>query len=238
MESIGSQLKHAREVRGVSIEQAQKDTRIHARILRALEEDRIDEAASTPLYIKSFIRKYADYLGLDGKSLADEYFKEHPKLSEEVFTLKGKEAPVKFPPRRLVSIVVSVLVIILGITALVFIGSRSRPNLKQTKKASKTIPLSTKLPIATKIRKGEDLLLTIKTRSDVWLKVTSDGTVVYEDILKRGSQENWQAKKSLEISTSRAEALNAELNGEKLGPLGEGVVQTILIGKDGLKLPR
>lgn len=237
MESIGSQLKHAREVRGISIEQTQKDTRIHAGILRALEEDRIDEAASTPLYIKSFIRKYADYLGLDGKSLADEYFKEHPKLTEEVFTLKGKEASVKFPPRRLVSIGVSVLAIILGVTSLVFIGSRARSNFKSPSKLTKEINRAT-APIVTKIRKGEDLLLTIKTRSDVWLKVALDGTVVYEDILKRGSEENWQAKKSLEISTSRAEALNAELNGEKLGPLGEGVVKGILISKDGLKLPK
>jgi len=238
MESIGSQLKHAREVRGISIEQAQKDTRIHVRILRALEEDRIEEAASTPLYIKSFIRKYADYLGLDGKSLADEYFKEHPKLTEEVFTLKGKKTSVKFPPKRLVSIGISVLAIIVGITSLVFIGSRVRSNIEQFKKTSKAIPPSATAPIATKIRKGEDLLLTIKTRSDVWLRVASDGTVVYEDILKRGSEENWQAKKSLEISTSRAEALNAELNGEKLGPLGEGVVKGILISKDGLKLPK
>lgn len=250
MESIGSELRQARQAKDISIEQAQKDTRIHSKILKALEEDRLNQAASSPVYIKSFIKKYGDYLGLDGASLADEYIKKHPKPTEQVFTLRGKAVPFKFPLKRLASIAAAILIIFFGFRLLALVGSKLKDNFKsrpkvtkkvdvgRTKKTPKTIPSVAKVPIATQIKKGEGLLLTIKARKDVWLKVISDGTVIYEDILKKGSQENWQAKKSLKISTGRAEALNAELNGARLGPLGKGVVKGILITKDGLKLPR
>ena len=250
MESIGSELKRAREARGTSIEQAQKDTRIHTKILKALEEDRIEEVASGPIYIKGFIKNYADYLGLDGKSLADEYVKGHPKSTEQVLVLKSEKIPFKFPIRRFVSIGVVILVIIFGFRLLAFIGSKAKASFKSRtkvakkvdvkgpKQAVKAVSSETKIPLATKISKSENLLLTLKARRDVWLKVTSDGTVVYEDILKSGSQESWQATQSLEISTGRAEALNAELNGTRLGTLGKGVVKGILITKDGLKLPK
>lgn len=250
MESIGSQLKQARETRGISIEQAQKDTRIHSKILKALEEDRVEEATSSPIYIKGFIKKYADYLGLDGKSLADEYIKEHPKSTKQELILKGEGVPFRFPIKRLVSIGVVVLIIIFGLRLLAFIGSKAKVGFKPRPKVAKqvevegpkqtlkSIPSETKIPLATKIPKGENLFLTLTARADVWLRVTSDGTVVYEDILKSGSQESWQATQSLEISTGRAEALNAELNGTKLGTLGKGVVRGILITKDGLKSPK
>ncbi len=257
MESIGPQLKQAREAKGISIEQAQKDTRIHSKILKALEEDRINEVASGPIYIKGFIKKYADYLGLDGASLAEEYFKEHPKSAEQTLILKGESAPFRFPVKRLVSIGVTILIIVFGFRVLVHIGANARANLKsrpkvakrvdaartkvdieRTKQPPKSAPSETKIALSAPIQKGQNLILAVKTTNDVWLKVISDGAVIYENILKKGSQESWQATQSLEISTGRAEALNAELNGTKLGPLGKGVVKGILITKDGVKLPK
>lgn len=250
MEPIGSQLKQAREAKGISIEQAQKDTRIHANILKALEEDRIKEISSGSIYIKSFIKKYADYLGLDGASLAEEYFKGHPKSAEQILILRGESVPFRFPIKRLVSIGVTILIIVFGFRLLVLVGVnakaklKSRPNvakkvdIKQSKQLPKVASSETKIPLAAPIQKGQSLILAIKTNNDVWLKVISDGIVIYENILKRGSQESWRAAQSLEISTGRAEALNAELNGTKLGPLGKGVVKGILITKDGVKLPK
>ena len=83
MESIGSRIKAARESKGISIDQAQKDTRISGRILSAIEANRAQEIISGPVYIKSFIKKYADYLGLDGVSLADSLTSEKPALQDK-----------------------------------------------------------------------------------------------------------------------------------------------------------
>lgn len=260
MESIGSRLKLSRETKGISIEQAQKDTRIHSKILKALEEDRLDEAASSPLYIKSFLKKYAQYLGLDGSSLVEEYIKGGPQSTEQVLILKEEKSSFKFPLKRLASIAVTILIIVFGFKFLSFIGhkakeakanhklrpkvakkSESRPvkiDVKLTRQPQKAAPSETKIPLAAPIKKGQNLILTLKASSDVWLKVVSDGVVIYENILKRGSQESWEATQTLEISTGRAEALEGELNGAKLGPLGTGVAKGILVSKDGVKLPK
>lgn len=250
MESIGAELKGAREAKGISIEQAQKETRIHVSILRALEEDRIEEASSTPIYIKSFIRKYADYLGLDGASLADEYLKGHPQFVEQKLSLESERTSFKFPARRLISVGIIILIALLGFGLLFFLGSRVSAKLKsppkvvkvseaeKSKQATKTISSEAKILAPVQIPKGENLILTIKARQDAWLKVVLDGTVIYDDIIKKGSQESWKATKTLEISTGRAEALIAELNGAKLEPFGKGIVKGILITKDGLKLPK
>ena len=62
--SIGEKLKSARERKALTIDQVQKDTKIHSTVLRALEEGRCDEIL-TPTYVKRFLNKYSHHLGLE-----------------------------------------------------------------------------------------------------------------------------------------------------------------------------
>lgn len=72
LKSLGEKLKAAREGRGFTIDQAYLKTRIHAKVLAALEEGRGDEVLS-PTYVKGFLRKYAALVGLPGDELVREY---------------------------------------------------------------------------------------------------------------------------------------------------------------------
>jgi len=72
MTEIGPPLRRAREERGLSLEQAEAATRMRARLLRALEEERFD-LFPADFYVRSFLRGYADFLGLDGALLCAEY---------------------------------------------------------------------------------------------------------------------------------------------------------------------
>ncbi len=251
MESIGARLRQARGAKGISLEQAQKDTRIHNRILTVLEDDRPEEAISGTVYIKSFIRKYADYLGLDGTSLAEEYHGERSRTREQILIAAQKSSSFKFPLKKAVTAVIVIAVIFAGIKLAIFAGSKIREGLKSKPKAEKKVELLKPKPKpVTKespkeisqqpapIPKGENLTLKINARSDVYLKVKSDGSVIYDGILKRGAAETWEAKDSIDISTSRADAIAAELNGKPIGSLGKGVTKGILITRDGLKLPK
>jgi cytoskeletal protein RodZ len=60
--SIGERLKAARERKNLEIGQVQKQTRIHS-----------------SAYVKSFLRKYSQYLNLDSEELAKEYSINHPE---------------------------------------------------------------------------------------------------------------------------------------------------------------
>ncbi len=65
---IGATLRGAREGRGISIEQAAQETRISARFLDALEAERF-EALPAPVYVRGFLRSYANYLRVDPNPL-------------------------------------------------------------------------------------------------------------------------------------------------------------------------
>lgn len=243
MESIGSRIKSVRESKGISIGQAQKDTRISSRILSAIEGDRAHEIISGPLYVKSFIKKYADYLGLDGRSLAESYTGEKPRSREQVSVMNKEKKPVELPVKKIIYIAAAILIILLGIKLILFAGSKtiaffkSRPKIERKAVAAKTKPEQKKpVAIITKssfppIIKGENLTLSLKTRADVYLKLTSDGAIIYDGMLRRGSSEKWEAKESFEISTSRAEVLAVDLNGTSLGPLGKGVIKDLKLPK-------
>ncbi len=69
--AIGAELRNARVQRGLTIEQVAQDTRISARFLRALEEDDF-EALPAPVYVRGFLRSYANYLRIDSQPLLDE----------------------------------------------------------------------------------------------------------------------------------------------------------------------
>ena len=69
---IGNSLLEARTRRSIDINQAELATKIRAKYLRALEDERFEQLPSQT-YIKGFLRTYADYLGLDGQLYVDEY---------------------------------------------------------------------------------------------------------------------------------------------------------------------
>jgi Helix-turn-helix domain/RodZ C-terminal domain len=72
MFEIGPSLREARLHQGVEIPDAERATKIRAKYLRALETESFDILPGQA-YIKSFLRSYADYLGLDGELFVDEY---------------------------------------------------------------------------------------------------------------------------------------------------------------------
>lgn len=69
---IGAALAAARARAGLEIADVEERTKIRARYLRALEEERWAELPSSA-YAKGFLRTYADLLDLDAELLVDEY---------------------------------------------------------------------------------------------------------------------------------------------------------------------
>jgi len=72
MADIGATLREARMRARIDISELEAETKIRAKYLRALENEEWDLLPG-PTYVKSFLREYADALGLDGKLLVAEY---------------------------------------------------------------------------------------------------------------------------------------------------------------------
>src|SRR5581483_2867855 len=72
MADIGSTLREARMRSHIDISEVETATKIRAKYLRALENEEWDLLPG-PVYIKSFLRTYGDYLGLDTRMLIDDF---------------------------------------------------------------------------------------------------------------------------------------------------------------------
>ncbi len=68
MGELGSRLRRAREARGLTLEDAERDTRISRRYLQALENEEFD-VIPAPVYARGFLRSYSQYLGLDPQEM-------------------------------------------------------------------------------------------------------------------------------------------------------------------------
>src|SRR5437764_13855515 len=81
MQAIGERLREARMRQGLDITEVEISTKIRAKYLRALEND---EFAMLPgsTYVKSFLRTYAEHLGLDAQLLVEEYRAQHEPRGE------------------------------------------------------------------------------------------------------------------------------------------------------------
>lgn len=71
MAGIGETLRSNRERRGITVEQVAQDTRISLRFIEALEDEQFDELPA-PVYVRGFLRSYANYLKIDPQPLLDQ----------------------------------------------------------------------------------------------------------------------------------------------------------------------
>src|SRR2546421_12255996 len=104
--AIGEVLKRTRTRRKLDIHTVEQQTKIRTKYLRALENEEWDVLPG-PAYAKGFLRTYAQFLGLDGDALVDEYRRTvESSLGANApfpFTepvLERRRRPGEEPPRR------------------------------------------------------------------------------------------------------------------------------------------
>jgi len=102
MDSFFSELKSAREAKGISLEEISDATLINLKILEALE--RGDVSVAPQAYIRAFIREYAQVVGLDDTETMKKYnawlkSKEAAATEEQPKPVKVQAARKKETPR-------------------------------------------------------------------------------------------------------------------------------------------
>lgn len=250
MARVGERLREARERKSLTIDQVQKQTSIHSTVLKALEEGRCDEML-TATYVKSFLKKYAEHLGLDTRAILGEYAVTRQPAP---VTAVGKiaEPVVEAPAAKrgllktaVISIAVIALISFAGSRTIGFIkhiASRKAPAAKAgeapaAKKAaaSKKDQSAEKRLAAPSIPRSAPLKLIIKANQPVLVRIRADGDLVFERVLQNGAAESFTAKDRINIYVAKAEAVSIALNGKNLGSPGKGIVKNIEITRAGIK---
>jgi cytoskeletal protein RodZ len=267
--NIGTRLKKERLKQGLSFEEAHSDLKIHPNVLRELEEGEISDSLGD-IYIKGFIRKYADYLGLQPDKVLGDHSEDSVTngAPDDSFLLdieKNKKlAPIAQKNRfedTVLPIITLVTVIVAAFLAVYagykFIERFRRPPSPPAKqstsaakpakpkpKAAKARPAAAK-PAAQKpaqkpllVPKGTPLTLKAVTRDKVWLSVTSDGKVIFQNTLAKGATRQWRADKELELWVGRGDALDLTLNDKHLGSPGVGRIRRVTINHEGMSIKK
>jgi len=117
--SLGRLLKKSREERNIEFEEAFRATRIRRQILEALENERWDELPSST-FVKGFLKTYADFLGLDKKTVLELYERNIP-------IERGKSEPlnqVSLGTKRWPLILILSLVALALIVSIIFLARK------------------------------------------------------------------------------------------------------------------
>src|SRR5881227_1921571 len=128
MQPIGESLREARMRQGRDISEVEAATKIRAKYLRALENDEFAMLPGTT-YVKSFLRTYAEYLGLDAHLLVEEFRAQHePRGEGEIQSLapptrtrpgRERQRPAVGPPFGPGTFILGGVVLILIVLALI-----------------------------------------------------------------------------------------------------------------------
>jgi cytoskeleton protein RodZ len=120
MPEIGETLREARMRRRIDMTEVETATKIRGKYLRALENEEWDLLPG-PTFVKSFLRTYAEYLGLDARLLVEEYRQRYERPSQQDLTpFSASRRPGRRPPRRArLAAAGPVLVVVIGAVALI-----------------------------------------------------------------------------------------------------------------------
>src|SRR5687767_8369377 len=121
MPEIGATLRETRMRERIDIAEVETATRIRAKYLRALENEEWDLLPG-PTFVKSFLRTYGDYLGLDSKMLVEEYKQRFERVSPSELMPFGGSLSGRRQQRRVPTIPPFVVVglVILGLLGVLF----------------------------------------------------------------------------------------------------------------------
>ena len=84
----------------------------------------------------------------------------------------------------------------------------------------------------------KEIILTVRAKQNSWLRVRTDGNIVFQSTLRLGAVETWTADNEIEISGKNVDQLEFELNGKMIGTLGrkDRNAKKVVITKNGLSV--
>ena len=218
---VGETLRNGRIVRGETLEQAARFTRIRLRYLRNLEDG--DTSAFEPYpgrtYARFFVREYADHLGLDPVPLVRRFDAE---VAPAIVTLASLPRPSRAVHQRRWAIGAALM-----LAALLSVGalSRGEGDRETAPPVSLTIdddagfhPIGHARPATTE--HGSPLRAVITTSRDCWILASEDGAIVLRETVPAGETVTLRATRKLDLRLGDAGAARLVVNGRPI-PTGD-----------------
>jgi cytoskeletal protein RodZ len=212
MIGVGPALRKARLHRGVTIDEASRDTRIRADLLEALEQEQFDRLLGD-VYVRGCLRSYSTYLGLAADKVVSEYTKhladQTPSTAPPAI-VSGEAVSVR---RRLddhrLAVMVAATLILLAAAFGVLSNRRSAPPPAEFASS----PAGADAP-------GSGITVALLASRQVSITITADAGAPQTFSLQPGEGRSFTASEVLKIKLSDGGAVDLTVAGNDLGVPG------------------
>lgn len=210
---IGRALRKARARRGLTLEDASRGTRLRAEYIDALEREAFDELPGD-IYIRSFLRSYGGFLGLNPGKVVGAYERVYgrsrpaPAPVERAPALAAGENP-GLPDMRPhfpwpLAAAVAAIVLVAAIAAGVLSRSAFTPEPADSS-GSPNVPV---LP--------EKVQLDMVAHQDVEVVIWLDGVEKFDGTLVEGEARSWEAEEEIGLWLASGQSVRLTVNGERI----------------------
>jgi transcriptional regulator with XRE-family HTH domain len=250
MLTVFEKLRLARERKGISIDDIALYTRIHSKMLHALEEGNLTNIPQT--YVRAFLRAYAREVGLEDSEILREYeayireatAHEDNKSGQSPQPHVGKStaaSPLKYvslQSQNFVSLAVGGVLVVALTLSLILLNTGGRVEDVQKGPPSTVVQQKVETPqsvdsppafrssgptprVVEKPQTLAPLVLRAMTFDSAWISIMIDGKTHEEHHVPPRWSMQWRAQDSFTVSLDDASAVTFVLNNAPLGFIGE-----------------
>jgi len=235
---IGAYLRQVREDQLLAIEHVATKTMIQPRLLRAIEEGKLEHLPE-PVYVRGFLKRYARELGLDAEAIAQAF---PVKKETSVQPKSWSEVPARqLRPYHLYALYVAL--IMAAIAGLSYLLTRGPIRTTATAPTPTALP-SPELPSptvaepspapATPEPPAMPVQVEVTMQEQSWMRVVVDGETEFEGMLNEGTQRTWTANEEVQIRAGNAGGVLVEYNNQPAVLMGDrGTVQQVIFTANG-----
>lgn len=234
LEELGSRLRQFRKEKSIALEDVAQKTRIQARLLNAIEEGRLDQLPE-PVYIKGFIKRFAEALGLNGTEFSSSF-----PVGVNLQRLRPSWRYLPSAQLRPVHLYLFYVVLVIGsVNGLSLLVKRSAmppityieqpqqplqlPEPKNSPQPKSQQKLNTAKPVklTQQTKDGKSVQVAVRLKAESWIRIVADGETIFEGTLPEGTQRSWVANKTLIVRAGDAGNVLVEFNDQTPKEMGE-----------------
>lgn len=237
MASLGSDLKAAREAKGISLEEMAAATRINLRFLKALEDDDLS-AFRSDFFARSVIRAFVQAVGLDERDALARY---EPKARRSAVQPSSDASARRTPAIKSLPSPLKNAVFFLfsaaavALTLFVFLRNRAaRPEAPAAEPQAAVAsapavqapespveasapPAAAPIPLPAEVR---GVRLELAFTAETWIQAYADGAVKLDGLQPAGATARLEAESEIVLHLGNAGGVTGALNGRRLKPFG------------------
>ncbi|MGF1482606.1 MAG: helix-turn-helix domain-containing protein [Cyanophyceae cyanobacterium] len=224
LQELGARLHQLRTEKKISLVALANETKIQRRLLKAIEAGALEELPE-PVYVRSFLKYYANTLGLDGDEFASA-FPVEAEAQRHRYPLNLSLPFLRLRPFHLYFLYV--LIVFASIRGLSEVVRRSSPQESQTQivivepnpEPQTTRPPQPSLAVSS-AEPNEPVVVDILLKDQCWLQVSADGETVFEGVLPKGTRRTWTAQEQVKLRAGNAGGVMVTYNDQQTQRLGD-----------------